>query len=556
MKTPGVIPKASGASGSLRDDGIKIAFLGAALLFALFTQRVGLAEESRADEGGWVPTPLNPGLQLPHHRDYPYFLAQNVQNPGSVAPTPGSLKPTAPKAAPGAQPGKPVRAERKPDKSYLVPAGEVVGFNVLLNRFNYYFIDKEVYGVTYSSVHTNLTSKWVVDTDPFATNQFMHPYQGSVYFGLSRSAGNDFWESLAYSFGGSLIWEIAGETGLPSINDLVTTSFGGAFLGEPLFRMASLLLEGGGETPGFWRELGAAVISPPLGFNRLAFGDRFRTVFDSRDPAVFSYVRLGGSRVERVIGTTASDNVKSDTAVADFHLTYGLPGRNGYKYTRPFDYFDFEFTATTANVFEDIMSRGLLVGKEYTLGGDYAGVWGLYGTYDYIAPQVFRVSSTALSFGTTAQWWVSDSVALQGTALAGLGYGAAGTIHSTGERDYHYGATPQALLALRLIFGESANLDLMTRSYYVSDVASTENRGSERIFRGDVVFTVHVQGPHAVALKYAYSQRDAHYADTPSQHQSVATASLFYTYIFGGAKGVNNFGAVMRHSTDQVPIAP
>jgi hypothetical protein len=521
------------------------------------TPRVGLAETSEAELDGWVPTPLNPGLQLPHHRYYRYLLAQSVQDPGSVAPTPGSLAPTAPEAAPGAQPGKPVRAERKPDKSYLVPAVEVVGFNILLNRFNYYFIDKAVYGVTYSSVHTNLTSKWVVDTDPFATNQFMHPYQGSVYFGLARSAGNDFWESLAYSFGGSLLWEIAGETGLPSINDLVTTTFGGAFLGEPLFRMASLLLEGGGEEPGFWRELGAAVISPPLGFNRLVFGDRFKAVFDSRDAAVFSYVRLGASRIDHLTGDAESQNIRREAAIVDYHLTYGLPGRNGYTYTRPFDYFDFEFTATTANKFEDIMSRGLLVGKEYTLGGDYAGVWGLYGTYDYIAPQVFRVSSTALSLGTTAQWWVSDSVALQGTVLGGLGYGAAGTIQGSGERDYHYGATPQTLLALRLIFGESANLDLMARSYYVSNVASTENRGTERIFRGDVVFTARVHGPHAVAVKYAYSQRDAHYTDIPPTHQSVASVSLFYTYIFGGAKGVNNFGAVMRHSTDQpIPEDP
>jgi hypothetical protein len=544
MKTPGAIRKAPGASGSLHGDRAKIAFLVAAFALALITPRVGLAEESGANEGGWVPTPLNPGLQLPFDRYYPYLLAQD-------APTPGSLKPTAPKAAPGAQSGKPVRAEREPEKSYLVPALEIVGFNILLNRFNYYFIDKEVYGVTYSTVRTNLTSKWIVDTDPFATNQFMHPYQGTIYFGLARSSGLDFWESLGYSFGGSLLWEIAGETGLPSINDLVTTGFGGAFLGEPLFRMASLLLEGGGEEPGFWRELGAAVISPPLGFNRLAFGDRFRAVFDSRDPAVFSYVRLGWNRVGHVVDQTASEEVKHDTTVADFHLTYGLPGRNGYKYTRPFDYFDFEFTATTANVFEDIMSRGLLVGKEYTLGGDYAGVWGLYGSYDYISPQVFRVSSTALSLGTTAQWWVSDSMALQGTALGGLGYGAAGTVHNTGERDYHYGATPQVLLALRLIFGDSANLDLMTRSYYVSEVASTEHRGSERIFRGDLAFTVRIHGPHAVALKYAYSQRDAHYVDIPPTHQSVASVSLSYTYIFGGVKGVNNFGAVMRHSTDQ-----
>ena len=506
----------------------------AVLALALITSRVGLAEESGANQGEFAPITPVFGLKRPLDWYDRYLLAQKPAGTATTSPQAASAAPQA-------------------DKPYLLPAGEIVAFNVLLNRFDYYLFDKQVYGVTYSSVGENLRGKWVVDTDPFAVNQFAHPYAGSIYFGFARSSGLDFWESLGYSFGGSFLWEIAGETSVPSLNDLFTTGLGGAFLGEPLFRMASLVLEKGGETPGFWRELGAAAISPPLGFTRLAFGDRFRSVFESRDPAVFSYVRLGASRIDHLSGDAESQNVRRGAALANFHLTYGLPGRDGYRYTRPFDYFDFEFTAATANKFEDIMSRGLLVGKEYALGDDYKGVWGLYGTYDYIAPQVFRVSSTALSLGTTAQWWISTSVTLQGTVLGGLGYGAAGTIHGSGERDYHYGATPQALIALRLIFGDSANLDLMARSYYVSDVVSTENLGTERIFRGDLAFTVRVQGPHAIALKYAYSQRDAHYADLPATHQSVGTASLFYTYIFGGVKGVNNFGAVLRRSTDGLP---
>lgn len=488
----------------------------------------------------FVSATLNLGLQRSHDWTDPYLLTRNFIDPIH----------TSSKGAPTTTDTQTTKSDRFAEtgasKSYLLPAGEIVGFNVLLNRINYYLLDKEVYGVTYRTAQDNLSGRWVVDTDPFAVNQFMHPYQGSIYFGFARSTGHGFWASLAYTFGGSLFWEIAGETGLPSINDLVTTGFGGPFLGEPLFRMASLLLESGGDKPGLWREMGAAAISPSLGFTRSILGDRFHAVFESHDPATYTYLRLGWNKVDNVFDEVVSQKIKREAATADFHMAYGLPGKDDYRYTRPFDYFDFEFTATTANVFENIMSRGLLVGKEYAAGEAYRGVWGLYGSYDYISPQIFRVSSTALSLGTTGQWWISKAVALQGTALGGLGYGAAGTIHGSGERDYHYGATPQALLALRLLFGGAANLDLTARSYYVSEIASTEDRGSERIFRADATLTVRIYGPHAATLKYNASQRNADYPDIADTQQTVTSLSVLYTHFFGEAK----FGAVEWRTAD------
>ena len=59
-----------------------------------------------------------------------------------------------------------------------------------------------------------------------------------------------------------------------------------------------------------------------------------------------------------------------------------------------------------------------------------------------------------------------------GTALAGAGYAAVGTTHSTADNDYHYGVAPQALVGLRLIFGDRASLDLTGREYFVSKVGA------------------------------------------------------------------------------------
>jgi hypothetical protein len=424
-------------------------------------------------------------------------------------------------------------------KSYFVPALETVGFAFLLNQFDRHFLNDPAYQTTWSSIKANASHKWVVDNDPFSVNQFGHPYQGTIYYGFARSAGLNYWEALGYTLAGSTLWEIAGETTPPSKNDQIATGIGGTFLGEPLFRMSNLLLERADGTPSGWRELGAALISPPTGFNRLAFGKRFDTVFPSRDAAYYAQLQIGGSYSAHLTDQGVTQPIQHGVGNLTFAMSYGLPGQPGYAYTRPFDYFDFEVTAATSNLVESIMSRGLLVGTDYAIGSNYRGVWGLYGSYDYVSPQTFRISSTALSLGTTAQWWLSKEVALQGTALGGVGYGAAGTIHGQGERDYHYGLTPQALVAMRMIFGERAALDLVGRDYFVSSVASTEQRGSENIIRGEASATVRIYRRHAITVKYIVSHREANYPDLGDRHQNLGTVWLFYTLL-----GNTRFGAV------------
>lgn len=493
--------------------------------------------ETKAGKSYFMPTTDVIWFQSPLNRDRRYFLAGEFTSTPTF-PVPQGTPPTV-RDAPASTPVPSL--EKEAGKSHLIPALEIVGLDVLLNRFDYYASDKVVYGTTFSSFRKNATGRWIADTDPFAMNQFYHPYQGSLYFGFARSAGLNYWTSLGYTFGGSLLWEMAGETGPPSYNDQITTGFSGTFLGESLFRAASLLLEKGGGEPGFLRGLGAALISPATGFNRLVGDERFDAVFPSRDPALFARVRLGASLSEEVTQEGVSQTFKRKEAIADFQMSYGFPGKPGYSYTRPFDYFDFQFTAVNTNVFENIMSRGLLAGTDYAMGDTYRGVWGLYGNYDYITPQIFRVSSTALCLGTTGALRLSRAVQLQGTLLGGLGYGAAGISRSTGaERDYHYGATPQGLLALRLLFGGVANLDMTVRGFYVSGTASTQNQGSERIARGDAALTVRVYGHNTITLKYVASRRDAYYPDLPDRHQTIGAFSLLYGLVSSGHK----FGAV------------
>src|SRR5690349_19633085 len=55
-------------------------------------------------------------------------------------------------------------------KSYLVPAAEVAGFELLLNRFDHSTIDSIVYGSPLDNFRENLHHRWVVDNDAFSTN--------------------------------------------------------------------------------------------------------------------------------------------------------------------------------------------------------------------------------------------------------------------------------------------------------------------------------------------------------------------------------------------------
>ena len=429
--------------------------------------------------------------------------------------------------------------ETREGRSYLIPAAEILAYLLLLNQFDRHFTEPmSDYRTTGTTIRQHLTdSKWVLDNDQFSVNQFLHPYSGSIYYGLARSSGLNFWESSLYSVAGSFLWEIGGEKTNPSINDMIATPIGGTFLGEPLFRMANLLLESDDGRPGFWRELGAAIISPPTGFNRLVFGNRFDAVDPSNRPATF--MRLAGGGTLTSSSHNVASNVNEHGAVGEFTLTYGLPGKPGYSYARPFDYFDFHVSAATANTLETITTRGLLAGKTYASGDQTRGIWGLFGSYDYISPQVFRVSSTALSLGTVWQSWLADELALQGTFLGGVGYGAAGSIQRTEERDYHYGTTPQALLALRLIYANRAMWDITGREYYVSDFLSPERHEQENIVRAESSLTLRLFDRHGVALRYSLSHRDAHYPSVEFRNQTITAVSLMYVIL-----GDSGFGAV------------
>jgi hypothetical protein len=433
-------------------------------------------------------------------------------------------------------------------RSYLVPALEIPAYLFLLNQFDRHAFPHEMaggkpaYAVDFSNFKDHLLhGRWEVDKDAFAMNQFNHPYGGTIYHGFARSAGLNFWEALAYDNAGSLLWELGGENTNPSINDQINTGIGGSFFGEALFRMANLMFEGDGDDPGFLRRLGATMLSPTTAFNRSAFGDRFKGVFSSHDPALFTRLELGATLHSNLHDQGVDSTDSTQRGMLNFHMAYGLPGKAGYTYTRPFDYFQFEFDGltNTGNPVDNIMVRGLLVGTDYEAGDTLEGIWGLYGGYDYISPTIFRISSTSVSVGTTVQARPTGSLTVQGTLLGGVGYAAVGNVTRQEQRDYHYGVASQGLLAFRLIFGDRAMLDVTGRRYYVTGSGGGDPQGREAIDRLSAGFTFRLFRTQGLGIQYLASSRSAHYPDQPDSRQTVGTVAVVYTLL-----GDTGFGAV------------
>ena len=403
-----------------------------------------------------------------------------------------------------------------------------------VNRLGSLLLDPAAFRVTPTSIGRNLRGPWVVDDDPFQVNQFGHPYQGAMYHGIARSNGLGYWPSMVYTFTGSALWEIAGETTSPSANDQIASGIAGSFLGEPLFRISRLLLDRADNGPGVWRRLASVFASPPTGINDALFGAPAE--LPAPDAVPFSDIRVQfGVTAIPTDGSRTGYSLALDQPRLALSMDHGYPGDASYRHERPFDYFRIE-SGVSGDGLEHLATRGLIAGADYG-AGRLGGIWGLYGTYDYFSPADFRFSSTAAAFGTTLQAPIAGSLVLQSSGLVGGGYVA--VFSEDQSDDFHYGVAPQAVMNLRLIAGRRAAVDLTAREYFVSGVGGFGTGQRDLIFVGDAWLAMRVYGKHGLALTYQRAGRSSDYLELPDQTRSRSTVGVFYTFL-----GSGGFGAV------------
>ena len=207
----------------------------------------------------------------------------------------------------------------------------------------------------------NISQGWEYDGDNFTTNNFAHPYHGSLFFNAGRTNGYDFWESTAWSLSGSAVWEFFGETFRPAFNDWIYTGIGGVNLGEIFYRLSSMVTDNtasGSER--VWSEIFGTLINPVRGFNRAISGEMGRNFPNPKwsRPDDFLIAFDAGTRSIDKDGDNSYTD-KDVEGIFNFHLYYG----NRFKAKKPFEFFGFNFALASGSPhFTTLNSSGFLFG--------------------------------------------------------------------------------------------------------------------------------------------------------------------------------------------------
>lgn len=351
----------------------------------------------------------------------------------------------------------------------FVAAAEVVGINLFVQTFDRFVLREDYSKINPSTLARNFRNGFVWDNDYFSTNQFAHPYHGNLYFNAARTNGMNFWQSYPYALGGSLMWEFWGETDPPAINDVFSTSFGGAAIGEVFYRTSSLVLDDSKVGwARFWRELGAGLLNPIRAFNRIVHGDAWRVRPDNgkyhdynRIPVDASLLIGGRYVADEGHMTRGSHNLR-----LGFHIEYGDAFAD--ERTVPYDYFsaDVRFNVGSQPFVSDIHLIGRLYGHTIYEGQALRAQFGIFQHFDYYASDSIKGSDMKNPFeiSETAAFGPGLIVQLPGTGnltlfeqrlfLNGIILGGSKSdYYNFLDRDYNIGSGFGWKTNTRLVFG-------------------------------------------------------------------------------------------------------
>lgn len=413
---------------------------------------------------------------------------------------------------------------------------QVVGANAALASYNKWVTQAHYGQISFSSMQSNLSGGMVYDADNFAVNQIGHPYQGGLYYSAARHYGHDYYRGAAYTALGSLQWEYLLETEPPAFNDLITTTMGGAMLGEITSRLAHEILDPrarGAEK--LFRELSAGLVNPVLGLNRMLDGSAFRAYGPPREPGSRPRLLLraatgGILRSEaKGAGSDLPGLQKVPKGTTEYLIWYG----EEYKVKKPFDFFivnlGLDFSSDPVS---SIYARGLL-GSHHLFGdGDDYGMltWGQ--NFDYINSGIYKIGASGIGGGYSQRFrWKDRWYHVFQVMVGGIALGGAHTEYFLrGERNYNLG--PGAFSTTRIVFGKYGfgHMALNLDRYWIYTVSGA--RGHELLGLGMFEVSKSLYKSFGSILSYTFYDRTADYADYPAINQLTQEIRLALSFGF------------------------
>jgi uncharacterized protein DUF3943 len=417
-----------------------------------------------------------------------------------------------------------------PPKRFWAGAGELMAVQLIPWSFSRFAQDQEWARIGFASWGDNLKFPWQWDNNKFNNNQFAHPYHGSLYFNAGRTNGYNFWQSAPWAFAGSLMWELFGEVWAPSPNDLANTTLGGISLGEMLFRFSSLALDnratGGNRVV---REVGAALINPVRGFNRLLRGETGRiseTPSDWRPDGIQAAMDVGYRR----FSTSGALDEGRDQAFVQFTVYYGSQDA---VLGAPFS--SFQVVGTLASrtenhkALQDLRVRGNLIAKPLGSGsGGSADALAAFMTYEYISNPVVDFGAQGFQGGIVARATRGERLRLYGEVMARFNPIAAvrSDYFVTAEgRDYDYGIGLGGRVAGRAIWTGKGMLSLSGGYIFLPVVSGFS--GSHHLWTLSTEGRGYIHGKYGFGIAFNRLWRLSRYTFNPDVDEDYSEGRIF-----------------------------
>ena len=308
-------------------------------------------------------------------------------------------------------------------RSYGWATGEILAINNLAGVAAQFIRNVDWSETNPRSWWDNLKFGFAYDSDDFKTNQFIHPFNGAAYYNSSRANGVSFWPSTLFATAGAFEWEMAGETQRMSLNDMFSTAIGGFALGEVQYRLSSEVLDNEDRgTSRVFREIGAFVVDPVRGFNRLVSGDAGAQADnpseaqDYRPPGELNFFAVGSRSIGE--GSSLSHNTSHSASILVNH-DYGNAFDNPRR--KPYDYIEFvgEMNIGGGISLENVQIRGNIFA--WPLGEQAAPnhVFAISQHFEYLNNTAYKFGSQSIGPTLLSRFRLSKSMGVR-TRLDGI----------------------------------------------------------------------------------------------------------------------------------------